>query len=78
VAGASGPAGVPLAVLAMLSAVSSRRVKREAGTVQSCVPAAAALRVRHGRATAAGAAATTLANYHGQHDGRAVRPKRHG
>ena len=77
-AGAADAAGVPWAVLAVLSAVSPCRAKREARTFQGCVPATAALRIRHGRAAATGAATTALANYHGQHDCRAVRPKRHG
>jgi hypothetical protein len=67
-AGTSGTSGVHLAALPVLSAVSARRVKRKTGAVQSRVPAVAALRIRHGRTTAATAAATALTNHHGQHD----------
>ncbi|MGH3250208.1 MAG: hypothetical protein ACRDOI_28960 [Trebonia sp.] len=77
-AGTSGPTGAHLAVLAVPPAVSARRVKRKGAAVQCRGPAVAALRVRHGRATAAAAAATALANHHGQHDGAAVRAKWHG
>jgi hypothetical protein len=71
-AGASGAAGANLAGLAVVPALSARFIKHKAGAAQSRVPAVAALGIRHGRASAAGAAATALANYHGQHDCSAV------
>jgi hypothetical protein len=67
-AGTSGTSAIRRAGLAVLSAVSARRFNRKAGAVQSRLPAVAAGPIRHGRTTAAAAAATTLANYHGQHD----------
>jgi hypothetical protein len=75
---AAGTSGARLAALAVPSAVSVRRVKRKTGAVQSRVRAVDALRIRHGRTTAAAAAATALTNHHGQHDWPAVRAKRHG
>ena len=66
--GTSGTSSARLAALAVLSALSARCGKRKPGAVQSRVPAVAALRIRHGRTAATAAAATALANYHGEHD----------
>ena len=76
--GASGTSGANLAGLAVLPAVSARFIKRKAGAVQSRVPARAPHGMRHCRAPPPRAAATTLANYHGQHDCSPVGTKRHG